>query len=82
MPTYTEAMTRLEAIVRSIESGEMDVDSLTAQLQEAKTLVKLCRQRLTTIDQEVKKILEDDQAPNVKENLKDINTVGQTAFFS
>ncbi len=68
MPTYTEAMTRLEAIVRSIESGEMDVDSLTAQLQEAKTLVKLCRQHLTTIDQEVKKILEDDQAPNVKEN--------------
>lgn len=68
MTTYTEAMTRLEAIVRSIESGEMDVDSLTAQLQEAKTLVKLCRQRLTTIDQEVKKILEDDQAPNVKEN--------------
>ena len=58
-PTYTEAMARLEAIVRKIESGEMDVDALTTQLKEAKQLVALCRQRLTTIDDEVKKILAD-----------------------
>lgn len=61
-PTYTEAMARLEAIVHKIESGEMDVDSLTEQLQEAKKLVELCRQRLTTIDDEVKKILASDEA--------------------
>lgn len=58
-PTYTEAMTRLETIVRQIESGEMDIDSLTTQLKEAKQLVALCRQRLTTIDDEVKKVLDD-----------------------
>lgn len=66
--TYTEAMTRLESIVRKIESGEMDVDALTTQLKEAKQLVALCRQRLTTIDNEVKKILDDNDEPNVKEN--------------
>lgn len=59
--TYTEAMQRLETIVQRIESGEMDVDSLTAQLKEAKELVELCRKRLTTIDEEVKKILTDKQ---------------------
>lgn len=66
--TYTEAMTRLEAIVSKIESGEMDIDALTAQLKEAKQLVELCRKRLTTIDEEVKKILDDDDTSNVKEN--------------
>ena len=68
MLTYTEAMTRLEAIVSKIESGEMDIDALTDQLKEAKQLVELCRKRLTTIDEEVKKILDDDTTSNVKEN--------------
>ena len=68
MPTYTEAMTRLEAIVSKIESGEMDIDALTDQLKEAKQLVELCRKRLTTIDEEVKKIFDDDTTSNVKEN--------------
>lgn len=68
MPTYTEAMTHLEAIVSKIESGEMDIDALTDQLKEAKQLVELCRKRLTTIDEEVKKILDDDTTSNVKEN--------------
>jgi hypothetical protein len=40
----------------------MDIDSLTTQLQEAKELVALCRKRLTTIDEEVRKILGDEQA--------------------
>ena len=62
MPTYTEAMTRLETIVHQIESGEMDIDYLTTQLKEAKELIALCRKRLTTIDEEVKKILDDEQS--------------------
>ena len=34
--TYEKAMKRLEEIVKKIESGEMDIDSLAASLKEAK----------------------------------------------
>ena len=66
--TYTEAMNRLETIVSKIESGQMDIDSLTDYLKEAKELVTFCKQKLTQVDQDVKKILNDESAPNVKEN--------------
>lgn len=66
--TYTEAMNRLETIVSKIESGQMDIDSLTNHLKEAKELVTFCKQKLTQVDQDVKKILNDESAPNVKEN--------------
>lgn len=58
--TYTEAMTRLESIVNKIESGQMDIDSLADNLKEAKELVAFCKQKLTQVDTEVKKILSED----------------------
>ncbi len=60
-PTYTEAMKRLEAIVAKIESGETDIDSLSAQLKEAKGLIALCREKLTRVETDVKKILDEDE---------------------
>ncbi len=60
-PTYTEAMKRLEAIVAKIESGETDIDSLSAQLKEAKGLIALCREKLTRVETDVKNILDEDE---------------------
>lgn len=56
--TYEQAMKRLEDIVKKIESGEMDIDSLTTQLKEAKTLVEFCKEKLTNVEAEVKKCLD------------------------
>ena len=56
--TYEEAMKRLEEIVMKIESGEMDIDSLAANLKEAKKLVEFCKERLTKAEAEVKKCLD------------------------
>ena len=56
--TYEKAMKRLEDIVKKIESGEMDIDSLTANLKEAKKLVEFCKAKLTTVEAEVKKSLD------------------------
>ena len=56
--TYEEAMKRLEEIVKKIESGEMDIDSLAANLKEAKKLVEFCKERLTKAEAEVKKCLD------------------------
>ncbi|MBR1668325.1 MAG: exodeoxyribonuclease VII small subunit [Bacteroidaceae bacterium] len=56
--TYEKAVQRLEQIVKQIESGEMDIDSLTARLKEAKTLVEFCKEKLTNVEAEVKKCLD------------------------
>ena len=56
--TYEEAMKRLEEIVKKIESGETDIDSLAANLKEAKKLVEFCKEKLTNAEAEVKKCLD------------------------
>lgn len=62
--TYYEAMKRLETIVSQIESGELDIDELGNQLKEAQKLIKFCRDKLYKADEEIKKMLGDDD--NVK----------------
>ncbi len=58
-PTYEQSIRRLEEIVQKIERGEMDIDSLTANLKEAKQLVAFCKDKLTKVENDVQKILED-----------------------
>ena len=41
---YETAVKRLEQIVTKIESGEMDVDALAANLKEAKALAEFCKE--------------------------------------
>lgn len=55
---YEEALQQLETIVRKMEQGEFDVDELTEQLKKAQQLIKLCRDKLTKTDAEIKKILD------------------------
>lgn len=62
--SYSEAMKRLETIVSQIESGELDIDELGNQLKEAQKLIKFCRDKLYKADEEIKKMLGDDE--NVK----------------
>lgn len=57
--TYTVAITELEAIVRDIESGEIDVDVLTAKVKRASELIKFCKNSLRNTQKEVKKTLVD-----------------------
>jgi exodeoxyribonuclease VII small subunit len=54
---YEEALNQLETIVRKMEQGEYDIDELTEQLKKAQQLIKLCRDKLTKTDEEIKKIL-------------------------
>lgn len=56
-PNYEEAMHQLEDIVRKMESGELDVDSLSKELKRAQGLIKLCRDKLTKTDEEIQAIL-------------------------
>lgn len=57
--TYTSAITELEAIVQEIESGEIDVDVLTAKVKRASELIKFCKDNLRNTQKEVEKTLVD-----------------------
>ncbi len=57
---YEDAVRQLENIVRKMENDELDVDQLSEQLKLAKTLVKLCKDKLIKADDEIKKLLSED----------------------
>ena len=54
---YEAAMSQLEYIVKKMENGELDVDSLSEQLKVAQKLIKQCKDKLTKTDDEIRKIL-------------------------
>ena len=58
---YEEALNQLETIVRKMEQGEYDIDELTEQLKKAQQLIKLCKDKLTKTDEEIKKILDKNE---------------------
>lgn len=58
---YEEAIQQLETITRRMEAGEYSIDELTEQLKTAQKLIKMCRDKLTKTDAEIKKILEKDK---------------------
>lgn len=58
---YEDAIHELEGIVDSMENGEMDIDFMTAKLKRAQELIKLCKDKLTKTDAEIKKILDGDK---------------------
>jgi len=55
--TYSQALTELEKIVGEMESEEIDVDVLTEKVKRAAYLIKFCRSRLRSTEDEVKKAL-------------------------
>jgi exodeoxyribonuclease VII small subunit len=52
---YEEAMAQLETIVRKMESNELDIDEIAAQLKTAQRLLKFCRDKLTKTESELLK---------------------------
>ena len=44
--TYNEAIQELEAILRSLETDQVEVDDLTARAERSAELIRLCRHKL------------------------------------
>ena len=57
--SYQEAVGKLRQIVNEIETGDLDVDLLSEKVREATRLIKLCKEKLYKVDEEVKKVLEE-----------------------
>lgn len=57
---YEEAVKELETIVRRMEANELDIDTLSTELKRAQELLRLCKDKLTKADEEVKKVLKNN----------------------
>ena len=57
--TYTEAIRELEMIVTEIEQGEISIDILSEKVKRAAELIRICKEKLVSTEEDVSKILED-----------------------
>lgn len=58
-PNYTEAFEELQTIVLEIEQGEISVDELSQKVKRAALLIKICKTKLSTTEEDVDKILKE-----------------------
>jgi exodeoxyribonuclease VII small subunit len=56
---YTEAFEELKEIVTEIEQGEISVDELSGKVKRAALLIKICKTKLSTTEEDVNKILKE-----------------------
>lgn len=61
---YQEAFQELQKIVAEIEKGQITVDELSEKVQRASELIKICRKKLITTEEDVNKILEELEKTN------------------
>ena len=57
--TFQAAMEELESILRKLDSEEVNIDSLTVDLQRASELIEWCRSRLESTRVDVERIVAD-----------------------
>ncbi|MDA7580601.1 MAG: exodeoxyribonuclease VII small subunit [Crocinitomicaceae bacterium] len=56
---YTEAFEELQQIVADIEDGEISVDELSVKVKRASELIKVCKTKLTSTEEDVNQILKE-----------------------
>ena len=59
--TYSQAMARLESIVRQVDSNELEIDELVEKIKEANEIISFCSEKLKKADIEIEKLLADKQ---------------------
>lgn len=61
--SYQEAFAELERIVREIEQESIGVDELAEKVKRASLLIGVCREKLTTTEEDVNQILKEINQP-------------------
>ena len=57
---YEDAYHELQEIVRKMEGEELDIDQMAEAVKRAQELIKLCKDKLTKTDENIRKILAQD----------------------
>ena len=63
---YTKAFEELQQIVQEIEQGEISVDELSQKVKRAATLIKICKDKLSSTEEDVSIILKELEAGKEK----------------
>ncbi|MEI7896650.1 MAG: exodeoxyribonuclease VII small subunit [bacterium] len=58
-PNYSEAYEELQRIVSEIEGGEISVDDLSARVNRAALLIRICKNKLSSTEEDVNRILKE-----------------------
>lgn len=61
--SFKEASVELEQVVRSLESGDLELEDALARYARGVELLKSLRERLSTAEQKVKVLLDSSDAP-------------------
>lgn len=57
--SYSDAFDELQTIVTEIEQGEISVDELSEKVKRASYLIKICKSKLHSTEEDVNKILKE-----------------------
>lgn len=57
--SYTEAFDELKRLIQDIEDGEISVDELSIKVKRASVLLKICKEKLTSTEEDVNQILKE-----------------------
>lgn len=66
--TYSLSLAELEEIIGRIESEEVDVDALAEQVKRAAVLIRFCREKLHSTEEDVNKVLSEMESKPVQGN--------------
>ncbi|WP_407413070.1 exodeoxyribonuclease VII small subunit [Methanobrevibacter sp.] len=58
--TFEESLEKLEDIVDKLESGDVPLDDAIEEFDNAMKLVKICNDKLTTAEESIAKIVQDN----------------------
>ncbi len=61
---YVEAFNELQLIVQEIEDGEITVDELAFKVKRAAALIKICKSKLSSTEEDVNQILKELENEN------------------
>ncbi|MCF0244807.1 MAG: exodeoxyribonuclease VII small subunit [Bacteroidaceae bacterium] len=54
---YNEALQELQLIVAELENNPNDIETLSEKLKRAQELIKICKDKLTKTDEDIKNLL-------------------------
>lgn len=56
---YTEAFDELQLIIQEIQNGEISPDELAVKVKRAAELIKFCKNKLSSTEEDVNQILKE-----------------------
>lgn len=66
-PSFEDALTKLEAIVESMETGDVPLAELLAKFEEGNQLLKTCESRLRSAELKIEELKKSKQGVSFSE---------------